>query len=70
MKVSQHFVKQKKLTQALSEFGLSPQEWQVRAENQHCYVIKNKNSPDFYFIGYTDKRTEKPKWQRLQLAGL
>lgn len=63
-------IQQKELTRSLSEFGLSPQEWLIQQENQYSYIIKNKQSPDFYFRGYTDRSAKKPRWHRLQLVGI
>lgn len=57
------------LQQQLQSFGLNPQQWVLRRENQKIKVI-HRADPSLVLVGTFawSKKSREPKWQSLALA--
>lgn len=60
------------LQSSLSQFGLSPNDWDIIPKRNDFILIKNKTESDFYFIGKTmrKKNSQNIDWKFITLAGL
>gem|GEM_PF-1159825 len=58
------------LSKSLSEYGLSPAEWELIKEDRVNYKIANKYEPKFFFRGRIQFRRGRKIWGSIQLAGI
>ena len=54
----------------LRQFGLCPNDWNVRQVRPNHYIIENKNDSDFYFTGHTQTKGSKKTWLRIALKNI
>lgn len=58
------------LNKGLSEYGLSPTDWQISKVVGIHYKIVHKNEPEFFFHGKVKFKNGRKKWGSIQLAGI
>lgn len=58
------------LNTQLTDFGLHPQDWVLKAESNKTVKIQHKEEKTFYFMGQVEKQKGKSYWKTIHLAGL
>ncbi len=72
LSAEQVYTEQMQLQSGLSQFGLSPDDWEFEPKNNNIILIKNKFEENFYFIGKTIRsgKSNQIDWKFITLASL
>lgn len=60
----------KSLMNCLSEYGLSPSDWQIIREKGRTYKIENRYEPGFHFRGTATFKKDRLEWRSISLSGI
>lgn len=58
------------LNKGLSDYGLSPTDWQISKVTGNEYKIVHKSEPDFIFHGKIKFKNGRKKWDSIQLTAI
>ncbi|MBY0555522.1 hypothetical protein K2P97_13405 [bacterium] len=58
------------LNRGLSEYGLSPADWQIRKVAGTEYKIIHRSEPNFVFLGKIKFENGRKKWGSIQLKAI
>lgn len=63
-------LKKEKLLSHLSGFGLNPNQWSLKQKSKNIFLIQNKKSPSWSFLGISKHTPNALAWKRITLVSL